>query len=363
MSTDDAPSHTDPGPGPATAGIPRPGEVIRFDPEASVAALLGNASRSPIASPGARRTATERGVDLDAVVGTGRQGRITQHDIDAHSASAPVPSATGTTAPSAPKQRSGETSSMSEAPTSDGLPPGYAGEPHTSVRLSSKRRAIAEHMVRSRATSAHASVEVEFDLGMLDGVRQEVNADLAARNGKPLSYLPFVARAVVVALREYPDLNASLVGDRLLTWHRVHLGIAVDTEEGLLVPVLRDADELTAQAIAQRINDLASQVRERAARVTDLRGGTFTISNVGSVGPVTGSPIINQPQVAILVLGAAVRRPWVCRSQDGSETIGIRPIMQATLTFDHRVVDGARAGRFLEQIRHNVQTWSVAAYR
>ncbi len=344
-------------PGPAL--LPVPGSVVRFDPVASADDVLRHVRHVPIASPAARMLATAHGIALDTVSGSGRRARIRVDDvraqIDARDNARPTAATTSASPESA--------HSAPPAPTPAAIPPGYATVPHTVVALSPRRRAIAEHMLRSRATSAHASVETDIDLGPLSTIRNELNAGRRAQQHKAMSFLPLIARATVVALRHYPNLNATVVGNDLLQWNAVNFGIAVNTPVGLLVPVVRDAHELTAGSIADRIGEASLRARERRITADELVGGTFTISNVGSVGPVLGSPVINQPQVAILVTGAVMRRPWVLTQADGTESIGIRPIMRANLTFDHRVIDGAEAGRCLDLLREHLETWPIGAYR
>ncbi|WP_219413774.1 dihydrolipoamide acetyltransferase family protein [Pseudonocardia nigra] len=348
---------------PVSAVLPAPGIVVRFDPEASADEVLRRATRSPIASPAARQLTAAHDVTLDDVTGTGRQGRVRVDDVRLHveahlPAQAPAPQAP------APQVSPSTSPPVSPATSGEGqVPSGYSTVPYTAVRLSPRRRAIAEHMLRSRATSAHASVEAEIDLGRLSAIRDELNEARRIRQRKTMSFLPLIARATVVALRTHRELNASVAGNQLLQWTSVNLGFAVDTPEGLLVPVVREADELTAESIADRIADASGRARERRITADELTGGTFTISNLGSVRSVSGIPVINQPQVAILVTGAVVRRPWVQTLADGTESIGIRPIMRANLTFDHRVIDGAEAGRCLNLIREHLESWPTDAYQ
>jgi len=208
--------------------------------------------------------------------------------------------------------------------------------PHTR-----NRRLIAEHMVRSRRTAAHMTTEADADMSAASRARKETN----------VSYLALVAHATCAALRELPSLNATFQEERLLRWGEVNMGIAVDTEAGLLVPVIRRCERLNAAEIGEAIADLAERARSRKLTADDMRAGTFTISNPGSLGGVSAMAIINQPQVAILGTPAIVRRPWVVADEHGDETIGIRPIMRLALTYDHRAVDGAEATRCVVRIK------------
>ena len=218
-------------------------------------------------------------------------------------------------------------------------------------------------MVRSRRTAAHMTTEVDVDLGRLTDVRAALNTQRQAAGQAKLSFLPFIARATCAALLAHPDLNATFETERLLRWGEVNLGIAVDTPRGLMVPVVRGAERLTVEPLAQAIVDVAARVREGKAGPDDFRAGTFTISNPGSVGAVSAPAIINQPQVGILGMPTIVRRPWVVRLADGQETIAIRPIIRLALTFDHRAVDGADATRCLVDVRRRLEDWSVDDYR
>jgi 2-oxoglutarate dehydrogenase E2 component (dihydrolipoamide succinyltransferase) len=194
-------------------------------------------------------------------------------------------------------------------------------------------------------------------------VRSALNAQRQQAGQAKLSFLPFIARAACAALLDHPDLNATFETERLLRWGEVNLGIAVDTPRGLMVPVVRGAEKLTVEPLAQAIVDVAARVRDGKADPDDFRAGTFTLSNPGSVGAVSAPAIINQPQVGILGMPTIVRRPWVVTLPDGQETIAIRPIIRLALTFDHRAVDGADATRCLVDVRRRLEAWNVDDYR
>jgi pyruvate dehydrogenase E2 component (dihydrolipoamide acetyltransferase) len=341
-------------PSPASApssGGPAPGVGERaaggrdanggFDP--ALAADAVTSLPGPLASPLAKRIASKRGVDLGAVTGTGKRGRIRKADVLAAAEAGPAPSKPVVT-------------------SSQGIPAGYEAVPHEIVPTSRVRQAIAEHMIRSRQTAAHMTTETDVDLSAVIRARTELNeARLAAGDAK-LSFLPFIARATCAALREYPEMNATFQGTQTIRWGQVNLGIAVDTEAGLLVPVIPDAGSLTAPAIGAAIADLAARARDRKLVPDDLGGGTFTISNPGSVGAVSAPAIINQPQVAILGVPTIQRRPWVVTGSDGEEMIAIRSILRLAVTFDHRAVDGADATRFAVAVKSHLESWSTEAY-
>jgi pyruvate dehydrogenase E2 component (dihydrolipoamide acetyltransferase) len=346
-------------PSPASApssGGPAPGVAERaaggrdangsFDPAAAADAVTS--LPGPLASPLAKRIASKRGVDLGAVTGTGKRGRIRKADVLAAAEAGPARAAAPAPAPAvAPAQ---------------GIPAGYEAVPHEIVPTSRVRQAIAEHMIRSRQTAAHMTTETDVDLSAVIRARTELNkARLAAGDAK-LSFLPFIARATCAALREYPEMNATFQGTQTIRWGQVNLGIAVDTEAGLLVPVIPDAGSLTAPAIGAAIADLAARARDRKLVPDDLGGGTFTISNPGSVGAVSAPAIINQPQVAILGVPTIQRRPWVVTGSDGEEMIAIRSILRLAVTFDHRAIDGADATRFAVAVKSHLESWSTEAY-
>jgi 2-oxoglutarate dehydrogenase dihydrolipoamide succinyltransferase (E2 component) len=293
------------------------------------------ATRGPLYSPVVTRIAAEHGIDLATVKGTGRGGRVRKQDVLA---------ALGGERPNAGEAGDGdgeEPPLHTESPYREERAQEPAGE-----RLSRMRRTIAEHMTRSLRTAAHCTTIVEVDMSAVE----------QARAGRGLSPLPFVARAVVVALREHPALNATLEDELLTRHHDVDLGIAVSLgEDGLIVPVIQRAQELSAEGLAERIAALARRARRRELTPDDVRGGTFTITNPGSYGSLASTPIINQPQVAILDLETVVKRPVVVGGPDGSDAIAIRPMAYLCLSWDHRALDGAQAAMFLGTVRDRIE--------
>ena len=332
-------------------------EFGRFDPKRAAAALLSfvppasstNGSGA-LASPIARRMASGHGVDLASIEGSGRGGRIRKRDVELA-----VSSQRGVALP-------GNTAEKATPGGAVGLPPGYAGVPHEVVETPRVRRVIAEHMARSRQTAAHMTTEVDVDLTALTAVRGELNAARLGAGEPKLSYLPFLARAACDALADHRELNATFRGETTILWEQVNLGVAVDTEEGLLVPVVKGCERLDVAAIGAAIADLAERARTRKLTPDDLAGGTFTLSNPGSVGAVSAPAIINQPQVAVLGVPAIQRRPWAVSDDDGAETVAIRPILRLAVTFDHRALDGADATRFAVAVKSRLESWGAGAY-
>lgn len=307
-----------------------------------------------------RRLISDNGVDPASIAGSGPGGRITREDVLDHLdrlkvGSAPIPA----------------TSSVAPAPAPAPVVAAPAPVPATYVAPSARdtvvpltriRKLTGDHMVRSLATSAHAFSVVEVDYANVDTVRNHSGADWKASEGFTLTYLPFIARAVVDALGEFPHLNASLSGDDLIVHGFVDLGIAVDLDyQGLLVPVVRSADGKRLRLIAREISDLANRAKGRRLAPDEIQGGTFTITNNGSAGSVLTSAIINQPQVAILSTDAIVRKPVVVNLPDGSEAIAIHPVGHLAMSWDHRAFDGAYAARFLTKVKHILETraWSA----
>ena len=352
----------------------------RFDPKAAAAAVLsllergaggGGAAASGAAAPAspvARRIAARHGIDLAMVQGSGRNGRIRKTDVEAAIASGTGGPSGGPAGAPATGARTASPAKPSPAarpaPSLDpsAAPPGYDGVPHQVVATSRVRRLIAEHMTRSRQTAAHMTTEVDVDLSAVVHARTELNAAHREAGEPKLSYLPFIARAACVAIAEHPEINATFLGERAIHWQAVNLGVAVDTPEGLLVPVIRDCDRLNAPAIGAAIAGLAERARTRKLAPDDLASGTFTLSNPGSVGAVSAPAIINQPQVAILGVPTIQRRPWVVADDQGNEAIAIRPILRLAVTFDHRALDGADATRFAVTVKDNLESWPPETY-
>jgi 2-oxoglutarate dehydrogenase E2 component (dihydrolipoamide succinyltransferase) len=310
----------------------------------------------------------DHGIDVNAVHGTGPGGRITREDvldyIDRHGLTAGAPAPAPAAAPAvAPAPAVSPASAPATAPAPVVAPATRpVGERDTVVPLSKIRQLTGAHMVGSKATSPHAFSVVEVDYANVDKVRSSVRGTWKSQEGFSLTYLPFISRALVDALVDFPHMNASIDGNNLVVHQYVDLGIAVDLDyQGLLVPVVRSADTKRLRAIAREINDLATRARSRKLSPDEIQGATFTITNNGSAGSVLTMPIINQPQVAILSTDAIVRKPVVVTAQDGSESIAIHPVGYLSMAWDHRAFDGAYAGRFLARIKEILETqdWSA----
>jgi 2-oxoglutarate dehydrogenase E2 component (dihydrolipoamide succinyltransferase) len=289
-------------------------------------------------SPLVRKMAREHQIDLGRVKGTGAGGRITRQDVEAYLAQQAAP---------APAQLVEDA-----APAPAPLPP--AGQARTRIEpLSGMRAKIAEHMLLSQRTSAHVTTIHRVDMTRVARLRERHKADFQTRYGFSLTYLPFVVRASSVALREFPALNASLDGGNVIYHNEIHIGIAVALENGLIVPVIRGADEKNVLGIQRSIADLAARARSRQLKPDEVQGGTFSITNFGGFGSLIGTPIINQPQVAILGVGTVDKTPVVV-----DDAIAIRSICHLSLSFDHRLIDGALADRFMTRLKQALESWS-----
>ena len=316
--------------------------------------------RSHVISPVVRRIADEHQIDLSQVKGTGVGGRIRKKDVLAQMKAGRLQADDRVADRTAERPLHTESPYEQEAarrqaaaPVAGGtrLPAGGRREP-----LSPMRRQIAEHMSRSRRTAAHVTTVAEVDMSRVAAGRRQLKEPFAAR-GVPLTYLAFVARATVTALQQHPVLNASIDGDDLVHHDDVNLGIAVALDDGLIVPVIRQAQRLSLEGLAAAIADVAERARSKRLAPEDVQGGTFTITNPGQFGTVLATPIVNQPQVAILDIEAIVKRPVVVESE-GGDSIAIRPMVNLCLSFDHRALDGADAARFLGAVKARLEQWS-----
>ncbi len=349
-----APVPTAPVPTPPVVSAPVVSEPVVSEPLAKLAvsevpAQVVQTVAAPITQPMdayvtplVRKLANDLGVNLSLVKGTGVGGRIRREDVEALSKPvAPVVAPqVVSTPPSAPRTAS---------------PVAVSPLRGTTVTMSRLRKVIAARMVESLQVSAQLTTVVEVDVTKVARLRDRAKATFEAREGVKLSFLPFFAVSVCEALKQHPVLNSSVEGDQITYHGTEHLGIAVDTERGLLVPVISNAGDLNMGGIARKIADLAARTRDNKVTPDELGGGTFTLTNTGSRGALFDTPIINQPQVAILGLGAIVKRPMVVRGEDGGETIAIRSMVYLALSYDHRVVDGADAARFLVTLKERLE--------
>jgi 2-oxoglutarate dehydrogenase E2 component (dihydrolipoamide succinyltransferase) len=388
----------------APAPAPAPPVPVAAEP---AAADNGRTFVSPVVA----RIAAQHGVDAGSVPGTGAGGRVTKKDILAFiesgaAAAPPVPAAPAAPAveapapappvaetppepapapepavaeaapaaaapapatppaapaPPAPAAPAAPAPAPAAAPAAEAPPPapGETFEP-----MGAMRRGIAEHMRRSLDTSAHVTSGIEVDMSRVVALRQKLKPVYEREHGVNVTYLAFVARAVVETLKDYPWVNGEIRGDQIVTRSFVNLGFAVELADGkgLIVPVLRNAETLNLLGIAKGVTDIAQRAREKKLLPDEVQGGTFTITNPGGYGTFHGTPVISQPQAAILGTYALVKRPWVVQDELGNDVLAIRPVMNLTLTYDHRLVDGALAGRFLRDLRERLETWDEAAY-
>ena len=314
---------------------------------APVVAAPAPVAAAPVAQPAdayvtplVRKLASELGVNLAQVKGTGIGGRIRREDVEALSR----PTAPVAVAPVASSPTTSKAPVVAVSPLRG-----------TTVTMSRLRKVIAARMVESLQVSAQLTTVIEVDVTKIARLRDRSKESFEAREGVKLSFLPFFAVAVCEALKQHPVLNSSVEGDQITYHGAEHLGIAVDTERGLLVPVIANAGDLNMGGVARKIADLAARTRDNKVTPDELGGGTFTLTNTGSRGALFDTPIINQPQVAILGLGAIVKRPMVVRGEDGGETIAIRSMVYLGLSYDHRVVDGADAARFLVTLKERLE--------
>jgi len=364
---DAAPAVAPPAPAvaaPAPAASPAPAPAAPAAPAPATPAPAAPAPAAPAASaapaptdddeayvtPLVRKLAAEKGVDLATVSGTGVGGRIRKQDVLAAAERAAAPAPTAPAPAATPTAPSPATTALTQ--------PSVRG---TTQPLSRLRKVIAERMVESLQVSAQLTTVVEVDVTRIAQLRDRAKGDFEAREGVKLTFLPFFAKAAVEALASFPTLNASIdVAAGTVTYHgEVNLGVAVDTDRGLLAPVVRDAGDLSVAGLARRITDLADRTRTNKVSPDELSGGTFTITNTGSRGALFDTPIINQPQVAILGTGSVVKRPVVI-SDGGSDVIAIRSMVYLALTYDHRLVDGADAARFLSAVRNRLEDGTFA---
>ena len=348
---------------PAPQAPPQPGAPAD-DSAARAASPLGT-SDGPYVTPLVRKLAAEHGVDLATVTGTGVGGRIRKQDVvDAARVRREAIAAAQQSAAADGQAAAGQAPAGQQA---QGSPSRPAIEPShlrgRTERMSRARQLIARRMVESLQTSAQLTTVVEVDVTAIARLRERAKADFEAREGVKLTFLPFFALAAVEALKVHPRLNASIEPDgNQVTYHDAeHLGIAVDTERGLMVPVIRNAGDLNVGGLARKIADLASRTRGAQVSPDDLAGGTFTLTNTGSRGALFDTPIINQPQVGILGTGTVVRRPVVVQDPALGEVIAVRSMVYLALSYDHRLVDGADAARFLGTVKARLEEGAFEA--
>jgi 2-oxoisovalerate dehydrogenase E2 component (dihydrolipoyl transacylase) len=292
-------------------------------------------------SPAVRKLAGEHGIDAAALKGSGMGGRVTRDDVLAAVETSGAAAGTKAPAPAAP---------------SGPRPARVDGAREELVKLSSMRKSIAEHMVRSLATSPHAWTLQEIDVTNLVRYREAEKEGFRARHGVPLTYLPFVVQIVCDAIKQYPWLNSTWSDEGVVLKNYINMGIAVSIPDGLIVPVLKDADQRGFTDLVRSLNDLVDRARSKQLKPEDVQGGTFTLNNTGATGSVASQPIINQPQAAILTTESIIKRPVVI-----GDGIAVRHMMNMCLSFDHRIIDGMMAGQFLNTIKKRLEEWTAAS--
>jgi pyruvate dehydrogenase E2 component (dihydrolipoyllysine-residue acetyltransferase) len=335
-------------------------------------------------SPVVARIAAEHGVDPNQVQGTGTGGRVTKKDIlgfieRAESAppptqepaaaaptqpAAPAPPPAPPAPPAAPAPQPAAAAPAAPKPAPAPQPAGELQAGETEEPINAMRRGIAEHMRRSLDTSAHVTSAIEVDMSKVVAIREKLKQEYQSAYGVNPTYLSFVARATVETLRDYPWINGELRGEKIVTRNFVNLGFAVELADGkgLIVPVVKHTEGLNLLGMARSIAEIAQRARDKKLTPDDVQGGTFTITNPGGYGTFHGTPVISQPQAGILGTYALVKRPWVVQDEQGNDVLAIRPIMNITLTYDHRLIDGALAGRFLRDLRAKLESWGESDY-
>jgi 2-oxoglutarate dehydrogenase E2 component (dihydrolipoamide succinyltransferase) len=368
---------------PAPAAAPEPAPEPAPAPQPAATPTNGEQDAKSFVSPVVARIAAEHDVDVSSVSGTGRGGRVTKKDIlqfvESGAAAAPPAEAPAPAPAAAPEPAPAPAEAPPPAPASEPAPaaeappkpaPPKAPEPVAAAPgeqlepMNAMRRGIAEHMRRSLDTAAHVTSAIEVDMSRVVEIRNKLKPEFQKQYGVNPTYLIFVARAVVETLKKYPWINGEIRGEQIVTRPNVNLGFAVELAEGkgLIVPVVKRAESLNLLGMARSVTDIAERARNKQLTPDEVQGGTFTITNPGGYGTFHGTPIISQPQSAILGTYALVKRPWVVQDELGKDVIAIRPIMNLTLTYDHRLVDGALAGRFLQSLRQKLESWGETDY-
>ena len=334
---------------PAAAAPPPKEEKKAAPAPTSSAAPVHEEDEEARSSPLVRKIAREHGVSLSQISGTGLGGRITKQDImqfiESQGSSQPAPSA-----PSAPAQPA----AAAPAPR----PAAPAPYPGDLVPMTNMRKLIAKHMIESRRTSAHVHCMYEVDFTRIVNLRAKHKSGFEQRHGARLTFMPFFVRAAVIALQQWPIINANIEGDNIHYHRHINMGIAVALDWGLIVPVLKNAGDLNFLGLQRGITDLGERARTKKLKPEDVEGSTFTITNPGQFGAVFGLPIINQPNSAIMGVGGITKQPMVITDKDGNDSIAIRSVVHLTLGYDHRLIDGAVADQFMAQVKKNLEAWT-----
>jgi pyruvate dehydrogenase E2 component (dihydrolipoamide acetyltransferase) len=337
------------------AGGSRPRTPAQETPPQAPAPAAQEEGEETRSSPLVRKIAREHGVSLSQITGTGLGGRITKQDIMQFIES--QGSRVGTDAFLRPAERS-EAPPASAAAAPAPRPAASAPYPGDLVPMSNMRKLIAKHMIESRRTSAHVHCMYEVDFTRIVNLRNKLKTGFEQRHGARLTFMPFFVRAAVMALQQWPIINANIEGDNIRYHRQINMGIAVALDWGLIVPVLKNAGDLNFLGLQRGITDLGERARNKKLKPEDVEGSTFTITNPGQFGAVFGLPIINQPNSAIMGVGGITKQPMVITDKDGADSIAIRSVVHLTLGYDHRLIDGAVADQFMAQVKKNLETWS-----
>jgi pyruvate dehydrogenase E2 component (dihydrolipoamide acetyltransferase) len=349
------PAESSAGVTPAVAGASRPRTPAQETPPQAPAPAAQEEGEETRSSPLVRKIAREHGVSLSQITGTGLGGRITKQDIMQFIES--QGSRVGTDAFLRPAERS-EAPPASAAAAPAPRPAASAPYPGDLVPMSNMRKLIAKHMIESRRTSAHVHCMYEVDFTRIVNLRNKLKTGFEQRHGARLTFMPFFVRAAVMALQQWPIINANIEGDNIRYHRQINMGIAVALDWGLIVPVLKNAGDLNFLGLQRGITDLGERARNKKLKPEDVEGSTFTITNPGQFGAVFGLPIINQPNSAIMGVGGITKQPMVITDKDGADSIAIRSVVHLTLGYDHRLIDGAVADQFMAQVKKNLETWS-----
>jgi pyruvate dehydrogenase E2 component (dihydrolipoamide acetyltransferase) len=354
-----------PAPAPAKAQVPAPPAPKAAAPAPPAPAPRHEEEDHARSSPLVRKIAREHGVNLSQVEGTGLGGRITKQDILAFieggagaTGVSPVQQGVGPAAATAARQGGPAAAPEAYGASAPQRPPAPAAFPGDLVPMSNMRRIIAQRMVESRRTSAHVHAMFEVDMTRIVNLRNKLKSSFEQRNGTRLTFMPFFVRAAIIALQQFPIVNASVEGEAIRYHRHVNMGIAVALDWGLIVPVLKNADELNFLGLQRGITDLGERARNKKLKPEEVEGSTFTVTNPGQFGAVFGLPIINQPNSAILGVGGITKIPLVVTDKDGSDSIAIRSVVHLTLGYDHRIIDGAVADQFMAFVKKTLEGWS-----
>jgi 2-oxoglutarate dehydrogenase E2 component (dihydrolipoamide succinyltransferase) len=326
-------------------------------PPAPAASAQDEEAEEARSSPLVRKIAREHGISLSQVSGTGLGGRITKQDIMQFIEN--QGSSVGTAASVRPAERNEAPAAAQPAPAAPAPPRPATPAPYPGdlVPMSNMRKLIAKHMIESRRTSAHVHCMYEVDLTRIVNLRNKLKSAFEQRHGARLTFMPFFVRAAIIAIQQWPIVNANIEGENIRYHRQINMGIAVALDWGLIVPVLKNAGDLNFLGLQRGITDLGERARNKKLKPEDVEGSTFTITNPGQFGAVFGLPIINQPNSAIMGVGGIMKQPMVVTDKDGNDSIAIRSVVHLTLGYDHRLVDGAVADQFMAQVKKNLETW------